>query len=213
MTSGDPTFEPGTTEDTNNVGAKQLHERPAAKKVVVSEPPKRPSSGPKKKKTTKAVGNESEEPKQSKAEISVEFILNPNRDDMLVKPYHECGNPKMYTAEGLRKRAALKEHNAVKDSLNRFCRLFPAVDGRVTKEAYCQTHDVLSQILRPDLDEVGRAELAEVDWEQDTQGSGVLTLDMLMNILFQFVDIWAQTAEATEYMLLLDELLLKVTTV
>ena len=54
--------------------------------------------------------------------VPVEFILNPARDDLLVKPYHECGNPKMYSAEGLRKRAALKEHNAVKDSLNRSLR-------------------------------------------------------------------------------------------
>ena len=38
MTPGDPTLEPVTTEDATNVGAKQLHERPPAKKVaVVSE--------------------------------------------------------------------------------------------------------------------------------------------------------------------------------
>lgn len=34
-------------------------------------------------------------------------------------PYHECGDPRMYTPEYLQKRAALKRNPAVKDSIAR----------------------------------------------------------------------------------------------
>eukprot|EP00906_Rhabdomonas_costata_P031712 RCo044757 len=149
---------------------------------------------------------------QSKAELSVELILSEDRDSKLGKPYHEDGDPSMYTEQNLQKRARLKENSSVVDAITRFSKLFPVSSGSVTVEhsAYLVSHRKLARVLRPSLTDEELAALGEEDWRNDTQGTGVLSAEMLRDILFQFVDMWTQTTDPTEYLVLLDQLYLKV---
>eukprot|EP00667_Euglena_gracilis_P015348 EG_transcript_15945 len=146
----------------------------------------------------------------SKAVVSVDFILADDRDSKLVQPYHECGDPRMYTPELLRKRALLKKNAAVQDAISRFCRLFPAKEGLIPRDVYVSAHTAMSEILRPDLGPEERDVLAERDWQADTAGTGLLLEDTLEDVIFQFVDIWTQTVEPTEYSLLLDSLMIRI---
>jgi len=142
----------------------------------------------------------------SQAEAHVDFLLDDQRDATLGKPYHECGDPRMYTPECLQKRAALKRNPAVKDSIARFSRLFRVVDGMVRKDAYVSAHGALCALLRPDLSDEGRRQLADEDWQADTMGTGVLMADALDDVAFHFADLWTRSAEPTEYCALLDRL-------
>ena len=91
--------------------------------------------------------------------------------------------------------------------VRRFCRLFPVdEDGTIPKVVYLKTHAALCKILRPDVEDEEMRALGDEDWDKDTNGTGVLRPEQLVDILFNFVDIWAQTTDATEYMMLLDSL-------
>ena len=50
----------------------------------------------------------------------VEFILSEDRDAKLGKPYHEDGDPSMYTELNMQKRAKLKENRSVADAIARY---------------------------------------------------------------------------------------------
>jgi hypothetical protein len=197
----------------------KLHERPERKAVVLtpqvsaSRSASRLSAKSRRRSTTPL----SEKPlnrTQSKAELAVEFVLSADRDERLSKPYHECGNPSMYTQQNLQKRAKLKDNNAVIDALTRFSRLFPVDNsGVITKGTYLSSHKRLARVLRPNLTDEELTQLGEEDWLQDAGDSLVLTTEKLYTILFEFADIWTQTTDPTEYLMLLDQLYIRVISV
>eukprot|EP00998_Keelungia_sp_KM082_P009385 NODE_5562_length_690_cov_164.660746_g5539_i0.p1 GENE.NODE_5562_length_690_cov_164.660746_g5539_i0~~NODE_5562_length_690_cov_164.660746_g5539_i0.p1 ORF type:complete len:196 (-),score=33.74 NODE_5562_length_690_cov_164.660746_g5539_i0:25-612(-) len=186
--------------------ALRLHERPAQEKPQVEVPK------PKKKRASTPVAVEvAASPVKHRSELNVEFVLSQDRDAKLPKPYHECGNTKMYTPENLSKRAALRHNDAVKGALDRFARLYKLdSEGNVTKESYMIVHKQLCSALRPGMTASEIDDTAEQDWEVDAGPEEQLSAAQLRTILFDFADIWTQGTDANEYLMFLDKLYFKL---
>ena len=108
------------------------------------------------------------------------------------RPYHEQGDPAMYTAESLAAREALRSVPIVIDAVARFSQLYRLdADGFVPWSEYRRVHAAAALILAPGVPprEVDAA-LAE-DWTRDRAGATQLDYSRLYSAVFELADHWS----------------------
>ena len=132
------------------------------------------------------------------------------------------GDTSMYTTDALRQRQALRKHPQVREVLQRFWHT-AVVSLQLGKDAVSEIpclpyegYAAMMQSIYHTLLQAGDAEEADEsilqDWLRDSQGHETITRELMMDALFELVDIWARGIGADEYTGWLDGLLDKVTT-
>ena len=67
----------------------------------------------------------------------IQYLFSPDRDTFPAKPYHEDGNPDMYTKESIAKRQALFRNDMVEEAINDFMKEFKMnSQGQVARDEY-----------------------------------------------------------------------------
>ena len=83
-------------------------------------------------------------------------------------PYHEDGNPEMYTVENMEKRRALKKNELVVTAIKKFIRdQFQIVKDKCSKEEYFKVFMRIGMILRPGIEADDLQRIIRDDFEQD----------------------------------------------
>mmetsp|Transcript_22252 Transcript_22252/g.21489 ORF Transcript_22252/g.21489 Transcript_22252/m.21489 type:complete len:155 (-) Transcript_22252:224-688(-) len=97
------------------------------------------------------------------------LVFHQARDAFPNRPFHEEGNPEMYTKENMDKRNALKENDTVMEAINDFMQEFRgAASGKVTKDEYFRVFMSIGNILRPGLEQDILQNIIKEDFDQDS---------------------------------------------
>lgn len=67
--------------------------------------------------------------KSSVKNSEIQYLFSADRDQFPSKPYHEDGNPDMYTKENIAKRQALYRNDMVEEAINDFIKEFKMNSG------------------------------------------------------------------------------------
>ena len=96
------------------------------------------------------------------------YVFTATRDNFPAKPYHEDGNPEMYTKESMEKRNALKKNDVVVSAIEEFMTEFKTNAKReVSKEEYMRVFMNVGMILRPGLEADDLQKIVKDDFEND----------------------------------------------
>ena len=102
----------------------------------------------------------------------IQYLFSPDRDQFPSKPYHEDGNPEMYTKENLMKRQQLYRNDVVEEAINDFMKEFKMnSQGQVSKDEYERVFISVAMILRPGIDTDSLGGLIKEAFESDTSDS------------------------------------------
>ena len=153
-------------------------------------------------------------------------VFKNKRDDFPAKPYHEDGNPEMYTKDNMAKRATLKDSPIVREAIKKFMSEFQMsgnqANRHITKEEYCRVFSNVGMILRPSIEADELTKIIKEDFENDSADKvdpnaeknekkegeqeaqqpktyDILSEDKLYDALFELVDTWTQNADELEY--------------
>jgi len=78
-----------------------------------------------------AGGNQNDEENPNRIDNpDVAYIFKKTRDDFPAKPYHDDGNPEMYTTENRKKREALRTSPIVVEAIQKFMGEFQKTGSR-----------------------------------------------------------------------------------
>ena len=105
------------------------------------------------------------------AHDGVAYIFKSNRDAFPAKPYHEDGNPDMYTDEKLKERALLKTSAIVDAAIRSFMQkhFTKQKAGTYSKEEYLRVFSKVGGALRPTMDPDDLLKELKRDFENDTR--------------------------------------------
>ena len=114
-------------------------------------------------------GGEGARDKSSIKNSEIQYLFSPDRDQFPSKPYHEDGNPDMYTKENIAKRNALYRNDMVEESINDFMKEFKMnSQGQVSRDEYFRVFISVGMILRPGIDADELQKLIKEEFEADT---------------------------------------------
>ena len=98
----------------------------------------------------------------------IKFIFSETGESSV--PYHEDGDPSMYTEDSLSKRAELKLDPLVSKALKDLSLLFPFQQDRLYQVMYQKVMMAVASVLRPELETEALQELVDKEWERESQG-------------------------------------------
>ncbi len=83
----------------------------------------------------------------------------------------------------------------------------------LAKDEYVRVHMRLSRALNPKFNYRAAALLADLDWNHDSRGQQLTTLDYqsFLDFLFELADLWCVTVDARDYVTFLQQLFTRVT--
>ena len=124
-------------------------------------------------------GDDPNEANKIKSE-GLKFVFNANRDIFPHNPcpYHEDGNPEMYSKESMEKRRQLRDDVVVKEAINTFMLEFSTTNsGACSKEEYFKVFHKIGSILRPGIEADELQRIIKEDFEMDSLDKAPVTGD------------------------------------
>ena len=124
--------------------------------------------------------------------------------------YLSQGDGEHYTEEAIEQRYALQHNDEVIQAAKKWWTFLPKTvqDKAISRATYCAAVVLIQVVLLPmygikaDLD----YDPSE-DWEQDSKGKDIMNWPDFYDALFELADLWAESRDAKEYVLILDRIL------
>ena len=102
----------------------------------------------------------------------MQYVFNPGRDHFPAKPYHEDGDPDMYTTDNMNERDMLHDNPQVQTAIRDFIDKNFSLGGAAklcSKEKYVEILMRVGTILRPGINTDELDKLIREDFESDQQ--------------------------------------------
>ena len=99
----------------------------------------------------------------------IQYLFSHERDQFPNKPYHEDGNPEMYTKENIEKRHKLYRNDVVEEAINDFMKEFKSnSQGQVSRDEYFRVFINVGMLLRPGIDADDLQKIIKEEFEANT---------------------------------------------
>jgi hypothetical protein len=118
-------------------------------------------------------------------------------------PVWEQGNMDLYTPEILVLRHDLRHDRGIVHEIEKYWHIAgmaKTADGEyLHKVGYCRMLRCFYAALLGERDEAHAQQLADEDWERDTNGAKMLSHEQFQRSLFELADLWCEGVEPAEY--------------